>query len=77
MWCAGLLACVFLAFGASLYPVVVPPGLTAAQAAAPADMLRIMLWVIGGLLPVLLLYNAYQYRVFRGKVISNGEADPS
>ena len=38
---------------------------------------RPMLWVIGSLLPVLLLYNAYQYRVFRGKIISNGEADPS
>jgi cytochrome bd ubiquinol oxidase subunit II len=77
LYCAGLLLCVFLAFGGSLYPVVVPPGLTAAKAAAPADMLRIMLWVIGGLLPVLLLYNAYQYRVFGGKSISNDEADPS
>lgn len=72
--CAGLLLCVFLAFGLNLYPVLVPPGVTAAQAAAPADMLRIMLWVVGGLLPVLLAYNAYQYRVFRGKITSNGEA---
>jgi cytochrome d ubiquinol oxidase subunit II len=75
--CAGLLLCVFAAFGCSLYPLVVPPGLTAAQAAAPPGMLRVMLWVIGGLLPVVLLYNAYQYQVFRGKITSNGEADPS
>jgi cytochrome d ubiquinol oxidase subunit II len=75
--CAGLLACIFLAFGGNLYPVLVPPGVTAAKAAAPADMLRIMLWVVGGLMPFIVLYNAYQYRVFRGKITSNGEADCS
>ena len=36
-----------------------------------------MLAVVGTLLPVLLLYNAYQYRVFRGKVTPGGASDPS
>jgi cytochrome d ubiquinol oxidase subunit II len=66
-----------VAFGTSLFPVIVPPGVTAMQAASPPDMLRIMLWVVGGLLPVILLYNAYQYRVFAGRVSADGESDAS
>jgi len=71
---AGMLAFVFLAFGASLFPIIVPPGLTAAQAAAPDAMLRVMLAVIGGLMPVVIFYNAYQYRVFSGKAAPEDEA---
>jgi len=74
VYCAVMLAFLFAAFGGSLFPVVVPPGLTAAQAAAPPRMLRIMLAVIGGLLPVVLFYNAYQYRVFGGKAVPGDEA---
>lgn len=66
--CALLLVCVFGAFGACLFPRIVPPDVTAQASAAPVPMLRVMLAVIGGLLPVLLFYNAYQYRVFSGKV---------
>jgi cytochrome d ubiquinol oxidase subunit II len=73
MYCAVMLAFVFAAFGGSLAPVIVPPGITAAMAAAPAPMLRIMLAVIGGLMPVLLFYNAYQYRVFSGKTAPHDE----
>jgi len=72
-----MLACVFLGFGTSLYPLILPPDLTAAQAASPPAMLRIMLAVVGSLLPVLLIYNIYQYRVFRGKVTADGASDPS
>ena len=74
LYCAVMLALVFAAFGTSLFPVVVPPGLTAAQAASPPGMLRIMLAVIGGLMPVVLAYNLYQYRVFGGKVAPGDEA---
>lgn len=73
-YCAIFLACVFAAFGGSLYPVIVPPGLTADSAASPPGMLRIMLAVVGGMLPVVLFYNAYQYRVFGGKVAPEDEA---
>lgn len=72
---ATLLLLLAVAFGTSLFPILVPPGLTVAKAASPPDMLRIMLWVVGGLLPVILLYNAYQYRVFAGKVSPDGETD--
>ena len=36
-------------------------------------MTGIMLAVVGGLLPVLLFYNAYQYRVFSGKTLPHDE----
>lgn len=58
----------FVAFGGSLYPLIVPPHLTIEQAAAPPLMLRIMLYTIGSLLPVIFLYNAYHFRLVRGKV---------
>lgn len=74
MYCAAMLLFVFLAFGTSLFPLIVPPTVTAASAAAPPGMLRIMLYVIGGMLPVVLFYNAYQYRVFRGKATPEEEA---
>jgi cytochrome d ubiquinol oxidase subunit II len=74
MYCAVLLVFVFLAFGVSLYPLIVPPGLTAEAAASPPAMLRIMLYGIGSFLPVVLFYNAYQYRVFRGKAVPEDEA---
>ena len=73
MYCASMLFFVFLAFGTSLFPMIVPPGVTAATAASPDPMLRIMLYVIGGFMPVVLFYNAYQYRVFRGKAVPEDE----
>lgn len=56
-----------LTFAGAVYPFLVPPQLGLVASAAPPEMLQIMLYVIGGLLPVLIFYNGYQYRVFRGK----------
>ncbi|MFI5330376.1 MAG: cytochrome d ubiquinol oxidase subunit II [Desulfobaccales bacterium] len=57
----------FLAMAASLYPYVIPPAITVAEAAAPPLILAIMLAVTALILPVMLIYNGYQYLVFRGK----------
>ena len=63
---------IFLAsFGglaASLYPYIVPPNLTLDQAASGSLTLVFMLTGIGLLLPIMLVYNGYQYLVFRGKI---------
>ncbi len=66
-WSLALFACLALALAASLYPYVIPPEITLAEAAAPAGTLMVMLAVIIVALPLMLLYNGYQYRVFRGK----------
>jgi cytochrome d ubiquinol oxidase subunit II len=57
----------FVSLAGSLYPYILPPSMTLQAAAAQPLTLKVMLMVIVPLLPVMLIYNAYQYRVFRGK----------
>lgn len=52
----------------SLHPEIVPPTLTLFEAAATPVTLVFMLTGIGLLLPIMMVYNGYQYLVFRGKV---------
>lgn len=52
----------------SHYPYLIPPRLTIEEAASSSRTLIFMLTGIGMLLPVMLIYNSYQYLVFRGKV---------
>ena len=65
-------ALMMFATAASVYPYAVPPALTLAAAASPTLTLTIMLILIGVLLPVMLIYNGYQYWVFRGKTPESG-----
>lgn len=71
-WSLLIFALAFFALAASLHPYVVPPTVDAATAAAPVLTLRVMTVVVGALLPVMLIYNGYQYLVFRGKIIGEG-----
>ncbi len=57
----------FFAMAASIHPYVIPPGIELKAAAAPTLTLAVMLIVVGLILPLMLLYNGYQYRVFWGK----------
>jgi len=70
-WVLGFAASSFLALGASFYPNLIPPAVTAGDAAAQPMTMQVMLIVIAVFLPVLLAYNIYQFWVFRGKVTSN------
>ncbi|MEZ5779182.1 MAG: cytochrome d ubiquinol oxidase subunit II [Paracoccaceae bacterium] len=58
----------FAGIGISFYPHIVPPALTIAEAAAPAESLAFTLVGTAVLIPVILAYTAYAYWVFRGKV---------
>jgi cytochrome d ubiquinol oxidase subunit II len=65
------LALVFLGYsglGISLWPHVLPPNVTIWDAAGPPQSLGFAL--VGALLiiPVILMYTAFSYWVFRGKV---------
>jgi cytochrome d ubiquinol oxidase subunit II len=75
-WAAFSVAIMAVGFAWGVYPMMAPPTLTVAEAASPAPMLEIMLWVIGALFPILLIYNGYQYHVFRGKMHSE-DSQPS
>ena len=72
VWSLVLLALAVLAIAASLHPYVIPPSVTLEAAAAPTLTLVTMLIVVGVLLPIMLIYNGYQYRVFRGKTHGRG-----
>jgi cytochrome d ubiquinol oxidase subunit II len=57
----------YLGLGISLFPWIAPPGLSIWDAAAAPGTQRFLLWGVGLVLPVVLAYTAYSYRVFRGK----------
>ncbi|MEC4749057.1 cytochrome d ubiquinol oxidase subunit II [Methylomicrobium sp. Wu6] len=54
----------------SHYPFLVPGSMTLHSAASSTKTLEFMLYAVGGLLPFILGYNAYQYYVFRGHLKS-------
>lgn len=58
----------YAGLGVSVYPNLVPPSLTIAAAAAPDSSLRFLLVGAVVLIPMILVYTAYSYWVFRGKV---------
>jgi cytochrome bd ubiquinol oxidase subunit II len=68
----GLFIFTFAGLGISFYPYIVPPSLTIHDAAAPTISLTFMLPGVLILVPIIIVYTAYSYWVFRGKV--DGEA---
>ncbi len=66
----GLFLLAYLGFCISLWPYLIPYQVTFWQAASARSSLRFLLIGIILLLPVLLAYTIYTYRVFRGKIIT-------
>jgi cytochrome d ubiquinol oxidase subunit II len=58
----------FAGLGISLYPNIVPPGITIWDAAAPDSSLAFLLAGAVILIPMILAYSGYAYWIFRGKV---------
>ena len=62
-------AAAFGTFAITFWPYIIPFSITVDQAAAPHTSLAFMFWGEGlFILPLMLLYTAISYRVFRGKV---------
>jgi len=72
VWSLAIFLLSFAGLAISLYPLLLPPGVAIADAAASPKTLVFMLTGIGMLLPVMMIYNGYQYLVFRGKVEGRG-----
>jgi len=68
VWTLVIFLASFVGLTASLYPYLIPTRLTLDDAAASSPTLVFMLVGIGMLIPIMLVYNGYQYRVFRGRV---------
>jgi len=65
-------AAAFGTLAVSYWPYVIPFSITVTEAAAPHSSLAFMFWGEGlFVLPLMLLYTAVSYRVFRGKVGPN------
>ena len=58
--------------GVTMWPYVVPPGLTIWDAAAPEKSQIFMLVGVAITLPLIIGYTAWAYWVFRGKVADEG-----
>ena len=70
-WNAVTVAFGFLALSINMYPQMIPhlvSPVTIREAAASLRTLLFMLVVTGILIPIMLYYTMYTYRVFRGKV---------
>ncbi len=74
IWCLVSLVLVVICLVASHYPFLIPGAMTLHKAASSTKTLEFMLTAIGGLLPLMLGYNAYQYYVFRGRTSSDHSA---
>ncbi len=64
----GLFALGYAGLGISMWPYIVPRSITIWDAAAPANSQIFMLVGVAVLIPVILVYTAWAYWVFRGKV---------
>jgi cytochrome d ubiquinol oxidase subunit II len=63
-----LFALSFAGLGISVYPYIVPETITIWDAAAPRSSQLLMLVGAVVLIPIILVYTAYAYWIFRGKV---------
>jgi cytochrome d ubiquinol oxidase subunit II len=63
-----IFAAAFAGLGAGLYPYIVPRSITIEAAASSSKTLFSMIFGVGVLIPVMLFYNLYMYRVFHGIV---------
>ncbi len=68
IWTILIFLLTFLGLAFVVFPYIIPVEITIYEAAADPSALVFMLIFIGGLIPVMLFYNLYQYFVFRGKV---------
>lgn len=64
----GLIFLGFSGLGISIWPNIIPPGITLWQAAAPPQSQGFMLVGALFIVPIILVYTFWSYYVFRGKV---------
>lgn len=63
-----MVALLWFAMWATMYPYIVPSTWTISEAADPENTIVVFTLFLTGFVPVMLMYNIYQLWVFRGKV---------
>ncbi len=74
-WAVVVFACSAVAVVGAIFPYVIPPSVTIADAAAPPATQVFMLVGVAAILPVIIVYNLYLRGVFRGKVRGSGDEE--
>ena len=69
----GLFALCYFGLCISFYPKIVPPTINIWDAASPDSSLKFLLVGAALLIPIIVIYSAYSYWVFRGKVSSTDQ----
>lgn len=67
LWGEGVVALLWFAMWATMYPYIVPGTWTIQAAANPANSIAVFTLFMTGFVPVMIMYNAYQIWVFRGR----------
>ncbi|WP_308388268.1 cytochrome d ubiquinol oxidase subunit II [Acidithiobacillus sp. AMEEHan] len=67
LWGEGVVALMWFAMWATMFPYVVPNTWTVQAAANPADSLAVFTLFMTGFVPIMIMYNWYQIWVFRGR----------
>ncbi|MBU2856243.1 cytochrome d ubiquinol oxidase subunit II [Acidithiobacillus ferrooxidans] len=76
LWGEGVVVLLWFAMWATMYPYIVPETWTIQAAANPANSIAVFTLFMTGFVPIMIMYNAYQIWVFRGrttKMASYGE----
>jgi cytochrome d ubiquinol oxidase subunit II len=68
LYALGFFLLAYVGLGVSMWPMMVPPTVSIQAAAAPPATQAFLLWGAAVLIPVILVYTAYVYWLFRGKV---------
>ncbi len=68
IWFVVALAIMAISFMATIYPWIVPGTWTIYAGASPSVSLFTFTLTMGGFIPVMIMYNAYQIWVFRGRI---------
>ena len=68
----GLFLLSYIGLAISMWPMIVPPGISIWEAAAPPPTQLFLLIGAAVLIPIILAYTAYGYWLFRGKVTAGG-----
>jgi cytochrome d ubiquinol oxidase subunit II len=58
----------YISFIVSVWPYAIPHAITVWQAAAPANVQKFILFGLVVVVPIILIYTLYSYKVFKGKV---------
>ncbi len=73
LWCIALFTFPYIGFAISLWPNIIPHSVTIWEASSsPSSQIFLLVGVVI-LLPILMTYTAYAYKVFHGKVTPESE----